>query len=135
MGSEFDVKNLALLLSPLVLGACQYGGPVESLQPQTSREANQARLDAASHDPLAFAQAACGGCHAVEPEWLSPNSEAPTFAAIANQSRLTGETLSNYLKDAHNYPEAMDFELTAEHVDQLTVYILSLRSGDFKPMP
>ncbi|WP_336985647.1 hypothetical protein [Altererythrobacter aquiaggeris] len=82
---------------------------------------------------LAFAQAACADCHAVEAPDLSPHPGAPSFAAVANRKGLTSETLSAYLRDAHNYPEAMDFDLDAPQVDALTRYILTLRDDGFAP--
>ncbi|MFN7158467.1 MAG: hypothetical protein ACK4MR_07210, partial [Erythrobacter cryptus] len=60
----------------------------------------------------AFIEAACGGCHAVEPPFLSPNPAAPSFAAIANRPGLSQTSLADWLADAHNYPEQMDFTLT-----------------------
>lgn len=76
---------------------------------------------------IAFAQASCGGCHAVERQGLSPNPESPTFAEIASRSGVTVTTLSTYLRDAHNYPEAMDFELTRQQAEALAEYMLTLR--------
>lgn len=76
---------------------------------------------------IAFAQASCGGCHAVEEPGLSPNPESPTFAEIASRSGVTARTLSTYLRDAHNYPEAMDFELSRQQADALAEYMLTLR--------
>ena len=82
---------------------------------------------------LAFAQAACGGCHALGRNELSPNPEAPAFAQIANREGLTAETLSSWLRDAHNYPEAMDFDLDDPRVAELTAHILTLRDPDYQP--
>ena len=76
---------------------------------------------------VAFAQASCGGCHAVEEPGLSPNPASPTFAEIASKPGVTARTLSTYLRDAHNYPEAMDFELTRQQADALAQYMLTLR--------
>lgn len=76
---------------------------------------------------VAFAQASCGGCHAVEQQGLSPNPESPTFAEIASRPGVTVRTLSTYLRDAHNYPEAMDFDLTRQQANALAEYMLTLR--------
>lgn len=76
---------------------------------------------------VSFAQASCGGCHAVEEPGLSPNPASPTFAEIASRPGVTVKTLSSYLRDAHNYPEAMDFELTRQQADALAEYMLTLR--------
>lgn len=83
--------------------------------------------------PPAFIEAACGGCHGVEPPFLSPNRFAPTFESIANREGLTEETLSNWLSGAHNYPEDMDFDLERSHVEQIAHYMLTLRKEGYEP--
>lgn len=89
----------------------------------------------AEHHPLQFAQAACGGCHAVEAPWLSPNPASPSFAEIANREGVTEETLRTYLVDAHNYPLEMDFDLDSSQARALAHYILSLRDPNYRPPP
>ncbi|MGY6550700.1 MAG: hypothetical protein ACXIT4_02265 [Erythrobacter sp.] len=84
-------------------------------------------------NPPAFVEAACGGCHATEPPFLSPNPESPSFAAIANRRGLTEATLASWLKDAHNYPEQMDFDLTSEQAEQIADYMITLRRADYRP--
>jgi len=86
-------------------------------------------------DPPAFVEAACGGCHAVEPPFLSPNPEAPSFEAIANREGLSQETLADWLADAHNYPETMDFDLERAQVEQIADYMITLRREDYVPEP
>lgn len=81
---------------------------------------------------LAFAQAACGGCHAVEAGALSPNPASPSFAEIANRKELSNVSLATWLRDAHNYPEVMDFDLDDAQVDALAAYILTLRDPDYR---
>jgi mono/diheme cytochrome c family protein len=81
----------------------------------------------------AFAQAACGGCHAVKAGMLSPNPASPGFAEIANRAGLTQGSLGTWLRDAHNYPEDMDFDLDPAQVEALVAYILSLREADYRP--
>ena len=81
---------------------------------------------------LAFAQAACGGCHAVEPPGLSPNPQSPTFADIANSPGLTDDTLATWLSDAHNYPEEMDFDLNEKQVATIARHMLRLRDPDYE---
>ena len=82
---------------------------------------------------LAFAQAACGGCHAVERYVASPNPDAPPFAAVVNQPGLTRETLGSWLRAAHNYPEEMDFSLEDAEVDTLVDYMLTLMDPGYRP--
>lgn len=81
---------------------------------------------------LAFAQAACGGCHAVEPPGLSPNPKSPTFADIANSPGLTDDTLAVWLSDAHNYPEEMDFDLNDKQIETIARHMLRLRDPDYE---
>lgn len=112
---------LPLLGCALLLAACQPAAPPET---------------AAAPAPdrgLAFAQGSCGGCHAVERHELSPNPDAPPFAAIVNQPGLTRDTLGAWLRDAHNYPEEMEFYLVGPEVDALVAYMLTLRGDDYRP--
>ena len=92
--------------------------------------AEEGGTDAATD--LAFAQGACGGCHAVEPPGLSPNPRSPTFADIANSPGLTDATLAIWLADAHNYPEEMDFDLNRKQVDTIARHMLRLRDPNYK---
>lgn len=39
--------------------------------------------------------------------------------------------LLDWLTDAHNYPEIMDFDLDPLQVEDIADYILTLRSGDY----
>ncbi|MDJ0641540.1 MAG: hypothetical protein QNJ15_01875 [Erythrobacter sp.] len=109
---------LALALIAGSLAACQTTAP--------------ASQQAVQPDPPAFVEAACGGCHAVEPPFLSPNPGAPSFEAIANREGLSEDTLGAWLKDAHNYPEIMDFDLSAEQADEIAEYMITLRRGDYR---
>lgn len=81
----------------------------------------------------AFIEAACGGCHAVEPPFLSPNPAAPSFAAIANRAGLSQRSLADWLAEAHNYPEQMDFTLTRPQIDQIAAYMVTLRHAGYVP--
>lgn len=92
----------------------------------------KAELEGA-RDAHGFVQAACGGCHSVEAIGVSPNPRSPTFADIANRPGLTQETLTVWLRDAHNYPDEMDFDLETPQVGEVAAYILSLRSADYHP--
>ena len=85
------------------------------------------------HPGLAFAQASCGGCHAVGRRSVSPNPQAPPFAAIVNQEGLTGNTLAAWLRNAHNYPAEMKFNLERRQADELVAYMLTLRDPNYRP--
>ncbi len=95
---------------------------------------NELRSDAnEAGDGLAFAQARCAGCHNVAGGQASPNASAPRFEAIANTRGLTSETLKVWLRDSHNYPGQMDFEIESKRIDQLAAYMLTLKSSDYRP--
>ncbi|WP_417592887.1 c-type cytochrome [Parasphingorhabdus sp.] len=97
-------------------------------------DSSEFRSDAnAAVDGLAFAQARCAGCHNVMDGQASPNASAPRFEAIANTRGLTDDTLKAWLRDSHNYPGQMDFEIDAKRIDDLAAYMLTLRSPDYRP--
>lgn len=79
-----------------------------------------------------FARATCGGCHAIDAQSLSPNPRAPSFPEIVNTEGLTEETLSAWLRGAHNYPTEMDFYLTDRAVDRIVSYMLTMKDPDFE---
>ncbi len=111
-------RALTLALVAIPLAACQTTAPAseQAVQP----------------DPPAFVEAACGGCHAVEPPFLSPNPGAPSFEAIANREGLSERTLGSWLKDAHNYPEIMDFDLSEEQAEAVAEYMITLREAEYR---
>ena len=115
-------RALLLALTAIALAGCQ---TYQASEPETASSAIQP-------DPPAFVEAACGGCHAVQPPFLSPNPQAPSFEAIANREGLSEDTLASWLKDAHNYPEVMDFDLEDEQVEQIAEYMITLRRGDYR---
>ncbi|MBV7265527.1 hypothetical protein [Erythrobacter ani] len=108
-----------LTLLAVLLSACQTAAP--------------AGVASTDPGPPAFVEAACGGCHAVEPPFLSPNPASPTFEAIANNPGVTDETLASWLANAHNYPEVMDFDLEPEQIEQVAEYLVTLRRDDYVP--
>lgn len=130
MKLECNIMRIGLpVLLILALASCQ-SAPEAGADRVSARPATSVRPP----DPpiAAFAQAACGGCHAVRPDSLSPNPASPAFAEIANRPGLTEASMATWLRDAHNYPEDMDFELDGKQVDALAAYILSLRVPDYR---
>ena len=81
----------------------------------------------------ALAEARCAACHAVTPNAPSPNPEAPSFDDIANREGLTTATLRGYLRDAHNYPDAMNFRIGSREVRDLSAYIVTMKYPGHKP--
>lgn len=117
------LKPLRLLCLALPLAACQGLPPAE---PAASTAAPPGQ---------ALAQASCSSCHAIALYGSSPNPNAPPFGAIANQEGLTADTLSYWLRGAHNYPSEMDFSLDERRVDQLVAYMLTLRTPNYRRPP
>ena len=113
-------KGFQVLGLAFVAAACQPLAPAGEATPQ-------------SHPDLAFARSWCGGCHAVDRRSVSPNPGAPPFAAIVNQQGLTRNTLAAWLRDAHNYPDEMNFTLGPREVDRLAAFMLTLRDPNFRP--
>ncbi len=114
------VRRWRLLCLPLLLAACEN---LPSAEPALATTPPQGQ---------AFAQASCGGCHAVGLYGTSANPNAPPFGAIANQDGLTAETLSYWLRGAHNYPREMDFNLRDREVGVLVAYMLTLRDPNYR---
>jgi mono/diheme cytochrome c family protein len=112
----------------LALAACQTAG-TDNPPPMVGKRT----APSADARAPAFVEAACGGCHAVEPPFLSPNPASPSFAAIANRSGLSEKSLADWLAEAHNYPEDMDFTLTRAQIDQIAHYMVSLRKAGYVP--
>lgn len=120
---EKPFTPLRLLCLPLLLAACQN---LPSAEPARSTVPSPGQ---------AFAQASCSGCHAIGLYGSSPNPNAPPFGAIANQEGVTEETLSTWLRGAHNYLREMDFYLNERDVDALVAYLLSLRDPNYRRPP
>lgn len=125
-------NSFAIALAAFSLAACQpvlqaEAGPVPAAAAAPWVLSGPAR---AGYD---LSEALCSGCHAIKPGEISPNPMSPTFAMIANSAGLTQETLAEYLRDSHNYPETMNFEVAQEDSDVLAAYIITLRSDDYTP--
>jgi mono/diheme cytochrome c family protein len=112
--------RLLQLLGLLLLAACQTVPPAGSAP------------SAAPSPGQAFARARCSGCHETGLYGTSSNPNAPPFGAIANQEGVTVETLSDWLRSAHNYPIEMDFFLNQNDVDALVAYFLSLKVPHYR---
>jgi mono/diheme cytochrome c family protein len=82
---------------------------------------------------LAFAQARCSGCHEITATGISPNPASPPFAAVVNKPGITRDTLRQFLRDSHNFPDAMNFRVEPEQIDDLADYMLTLQTPDYHP--
>lgn len=119
------------VLASFALAAC-------SAAPQPPQPANapapvSAPILTAVERGQAFAQARCSACHAITADGVSPNPESPPFAAIINKPGLTRDTLRGFLRDSHNFPDAMNFHVEPEQVNDLADYMLTLRTPDYRP--
>ena len=118
-----DQFRLAAILGlSLIATACETPSP-RPLAQQRSTEG------------LNYAQASCASCHGVGRSARSPNSSAPPFEVIVNREGLTAETLSFWLRGAHNYPREMDFYLGDREVEALVAYMLTLRDPNYRRPP
>jgi mono/diheme cytochrome c family protein len=128
---QSPLRASAVLAAPfalLALAACQTPG-TDNPPPMVGKATSPSPDTRAP----AFVEAACGGCHAVEPPFLSPNPASPSFAAIANRRGLSEKSLADWLANAHNYPEDMDFTLTRAQIDQIAAYMVTLRDAGYVP--
>ncbi|WP_156318199.1 hypothetical protein [Porphyrobacter sp. AAP60] len=127
--TQHPLRAIALIAAPLLaLAACQTPGS-ENPPPMVGKPTSPY----ADTRAPAFIEAACGGCHAVEPPFLSVNPAAPSFASIANRRGLSEKSLADWLAEAHNYPEDMDFTLTRPQIDQIARYMVKLRKAGYVP--
>lgn len=117
-------------LAALATGACQSAPRAASAAAAPAAPAAVAPADVpAPERGLAFAQAHCAACHAIAPGRVSPNPEAPTFAAVVETPGLTAETLSAWLRRSHDFPAIMQFEVASDQIDALTAYMLTQRTA------
>jgi mono/diheme cytochrome c family protein len=93
----------------------------------------QSELSAAQQRGLAFAEQRCSACHAVTGNRVSPNPESPPFQDIANRTGVTRSTLRQFLKDSHNYPAAMNFQVEDKQIGDLTDYIMTMHRPGYRP--
>lgn len=118
------MRNVAALSLAILLTACEHGSADQL-----------GSNDTAAVDPPAFAEALCAGCHSIKPLVLSPNPQAPSFPDIVNRPGVTRANLHRFLSNAHNYPEAMDFDLEESHVEELTDYMITLKDPYYRRIP
>jgi len=107
----------------LIISACNHSEtkPASSAVPVAQAE-NQGPARG-----LAFAQAHCAGCHGVTRLKISPHPEAPTFEEVVNTPGLSSETLEPWLRNSHNFPQIMGFEIEPDQIDDLVAHMMMLR--------
>ncbi|NBW76352.1 MAG: hypothetical protein EBR34_11200 [Sphingomonadaceae bacterium] len=118
-----------MLRFEMIAIAALAAGTAAVSQPVTVQERRQAEVDRG----FALANVRCAACHAVTANAASPNPESPSFEDIANRKGLSSATLRQYLRDAHNYPDAMQFRIDRSQVRDLSAYIVTLKRSGYKP--
>ncbi|MDP3906798.1 hypothetical protein [Novosphingobium sp.] len=113
-----------LAASTLLLSAACAVNAAGPAQPKLSKSAQRG---------LAFAEQRCAACHAVTVNTPSPNPESPAFEDIANTPGLTRETLRTFLRDSHNFPDAMNFKVPPRRNRDLADYMVTLQRPDYRP--
>jgi mono/diheme cytochrome c family protein len=126
----------ALLIVAGAVGTCaplSSAGSSPTQPATTSMTGARAALSAQAERGWAFAQSHCAACHGIAAGKLSPNPESPPFEAIANTPGLTRATFREFLRDSHNFPDAMKFSVAPEQIDDITEYMLTLRAPGYRP--
>ncbi|MDA8254193.1 MAG: c-type cytochrome [Betaproteobacteria bacterium] len=77
-------------------------------------------------DGKALAEKWCSHCHLTGPGQKRARDTAPTFTSIARMPSTTEMSLKAFLQTPH--VRMPDYQLTRAEIDDLTAYILSLRS-------
>jgi len=115
-------KLLPFAFTVLALAACQTA-PKPQVIELTEQETRG----------YTFAKAHCAACHGITANASSANPEAPPFDAVVNTKGLTARTLETFLRDSHNFPGQMAFEVDPAKVDDVTAYMLTLKRPGFHP--
>lgn len=116
-------------VAALALCACALG-PRQEPGADPSSPAASSPPDERDGAGLRLAEARCSGCHAITPGQVSPNSDAPAFASIAQRPGLTQSSAGNWLRQSHNFPEQMNFYLEPDQAEQLATYLFTLREAE-----
>ena len=82
---------------------------------------------------LAFATTHCAVCHGITANSSSPNPEAPPWEDVANRPGTTQATLRTFLRDSHNFPEAMQFKVERKDIGDLAAYLVTLHKPGYRP--
>ena len=118
----FVLPAVTLLLATAMLAASGAAAPARSGPPAVSPAARG----------LAFARAHCSACHAID-AGISPKPQAPSFAGLVNAPGLNADTLQPWLRNAHDFPEIMNFSIAPGEIDALAAYMLTLKDPGYRP--
>lgn len=122
---------IVLALAAAALAACT--ADQSPLRTPSTKRVEASGLSPGARRGAIFAHARCSSCHGVTQSASSPNPESPRFETIANRPGLSRGTLRTFLRDSHNYPDAMNFTIAPSEIDDLAEYMLTLRSRDYRP--
>ena len=79
---------------------------------------------------LSYAKKLCAGCHGVEAkDQSSPNSEAPTFKAVANSTGMSRTALTLWMQKPHLHHSMPEVVVPVDNREDVIAYILSLKDG------
>jgi len=77
---------------------------------------------------LSYAKKFCAGCHGIEAkDQSSPNSEAPTFKAVANSTGMSSTALTLWMQSPHLHLSMPELIVPVEDRDDLIAYILGVK--------
>lgn len=110
-----------------VIAVCALLAGCQSVAPRSAAATGIADPQSLEARGYKLAVNRCSDCHSVDYGETSPLPQAPSFSAIANTPGLTSTMLAQWMRDHRNYPDEMYFEIPAEHIDELSAYILTLR--------
>lgn len=119
------------VIPTILIALAVVSGAIATGQAKPTKGASRTGIAAQRHG-LAFAQKHCSACHAIG-TGISPKPEAPSFETIINTPGLTARTLTPWLRNSHNFPEVMNFEIAPEQIDMLAAYMLTLKNADYRP--
>ncbi len=120
---------LALIASVVISPAW----PSLAAAPAKQTIAKPRALSPSAKRGLVFAKTHCAACHGVTANAGSPNPEAPPWDDVANRPGTTEQTLHQFLKDSHNYPDAMPFKVAPARIRDLAAYLVTLRKAGYRP--
>lgn len=121
-----DARMVRLFAPASLLTGCVVPPVAETAGSASGTEARSPVASALAARGRSFAEAQCSGCHALS-AGESPNPQAPSFAAVANEMNFTPASLREFFVDGHDLPGMMTIRLDDEDADAMTAYILSLQ--------
>lgn len=120
-------------LASASLAACSSAGSTATANSPRAVAPKDPIISAGARRGLTFAQLRCAGCHGLTANAGSPNPESPPFEAIVNAPGVTPSTLRQFLRESHNFPQAMNFTVAPSDIEDLGRYMLTLKRPGYRP--